>query len=83
MIADTLVEEETITSEQIMNLMNYGTLDNPNEEKKQTIEKLEADATDVFETERVEEQTAANELAESELDEALKELTKDDFHDEN
>ena len=48
-----------------MNLMNYGTLDNPNEEKKQTIEKLEADATDVFETERVEEQTAANELAES------------------
>ena len=26
---------------------------------------------------------AANELAESELDEALKELTKDDFHDEN
>ena len=83
LIADTLVEEETITSEQIMNLMNYGTLDNPNEEKKQTIEKLEADATDVFETERVEEQTAANELAESELDEALKELTKDDFHDEN
>ena len=74
LIADTLVEEETITSEQIMNLMNYGTLDNPNEEKKQTIEKLEADATDVFETERVEEQTAANELAESELDEALKEL---------
>ncbi|MFQ7470326.1 ATP-dependent zinc metalloprotease FtsH [Amedibacillus dolichus] len=83
LIADTLVEEETITSEQIMNLMNYGTLDNPNEEKKQTIEKLEADATDVFETERVEEQTAASELAESELDEALKELTKDDFHDEN
>lgn len=83
LIADTLVEEETITSEQIMNLMNYGTLDNPNEEKKQTIEKLEADATDAFETERVEEQTAANELAESELDEALKELTKDDFHDEN
>ena len=83
LIADTLVEEETITSEQIMNLMNYGTLDNPHEEKKQTIEKLEADATDVFETERVEEQTAANELAESELDEALKELTKDDFHDEN
>ena len=83
LIADTLVEEETITSEQIMNLMNYGTLDNPNEEKKQTIEKLEADATDVFETESVEEQTAANELAESELDEALKELTKDDFHDEN
>ena len=83
LIADTLVEEETITSEQIMNLMNYGTLDNPNEEKKQTIEKLEADATDVFETESVKEQAADKELAESELDEALKELTKDDFHDED
>ena len=83
LIADTLVEEETITSEQIMNLMNYGTLDNPNEEKKQTIEKLEADATDAFDTESMEEQTADKELAESELDEALKELTKDDFHDEN
>ncbi len=31
LIANTLIEEETLTSEQIHNLVNYGTLTNPNE----------------------------------------------------
>lgn len=35
--------------------------------KSKRLKSWKADATDVFETERVEEQTAANELAESEL----------------
>ena len=68
LIANTLIEEETLTSEQIHNLVNYGTLTNPNAE---VIE----EAVEDFKHEDVSEPDVASEVS----DEAL---VEEDTHEE-
>lgn len=94
LIANTLVEEETITSEQINNLVTYGSLINPNAPKKEPVvnEDVEkqnqednAAAQEVLHDD-IEHHDADNAAAEEEkkkqekvsFEEAMKELTKSD-----
>ncbi|MEG0527198.1 MAG: AAA family ATPase, partial [Longicatena sp.] len=90
LIAETLIEEETITSEQILNLVNYGTLNSPEqikhmEEAKKLAEEAAARGETipeekVEEAEVVEEPTGPSEI---DVEAALKELTKGDDYDES
>ncbi len=77
LIAETLIEEETITSEQINNLVEYGTLTNPDET---VVEKETTEENDVnTEAETIEETTNDEvETTKSEVDmsDVLAELTK-------
>lgn len=88
LIAENLIEEETITSEQINNLMNYGKLTSPEQEQRAQEEKQAAAAK----AEQEAEETAAPETpqanapqepADIDVDAALKELTKNEFHEDN
>lgn len=84
LIANSLFEEETLTKEQINNLVEYGTLTSPQEEaekvqQEQPVEETpnEGEASD----DNGQETSAGNELEEpqvsdEEMEEALKELTK-------
>ncbi|WP_416325410.1 ATP-dependent zinc metalloprotease FtsH [[Eubacterium] hominis] len=94
LIANTLVEEETITSEQINNLVTYGSLTNPNEVKK------EATTSEDVENQIKQDNMEAQEVLHDDIDhhdaeeekkkqekvsfeEAMKELTKSDDYDES
>lgn len=94
LIANTLVEEETITSEQINNLVTYGSLTNPNEVKKEatTSEDVENQIKqDNMEAQEVLHDDIDHHNAEEEkkkqekvsFEEAMKELTKSDDYDES
>ena len=83
LIAETLIEEETITSEQINNLVEYGSIHSPEEIKKQeeqnedsNVENIQnAEEAKVAEEETVKETKEKAEVEKS-FDDALKELTK-------
>lgn len=94
LIANTLVEEETITSEQINNLVTYGSLTNPNEVKK------EATTSEDVENQIKQDNIEAQEVLHDDIDhhdaeeekkkqekvsfeEAMKELTKSDDYNES
>lgn len=98
LIANTLIEEETITGDHIRNLMNYGTLLSPEdkqraEEAKKVAEEkaLKAQANKEAGIEESSEDIASDENATSaesatseiDYDAALKELTKGDEYDES
>ena len=92
LIAETLIEEETITSEQILNLMNYGTLISPEQAKhaeeakkaaEEAAERGESVAVETEEEVEVEEQSEAGEPSNVDVEAALKELTKADDYDES
>ena len=84
LIANSLFEEETLTKEQINNLVEYGTLTSPQEEaekvqQEQPVEETpnEGEASD----DNGQETSAGNEseepqVSDEEMEEALKELTK-------
>ena len=84
LIANALFEEETLTKEQINNLVEYGTLTSPQEEaekvqQEQPVEETpnEGEASD----DNGQETSAGNEpeepqVSDEEMEEALKELTK-------
>lgn len=84
LIANSLFEEETLTKEQINNLVEYGTLTSPQEEaekvqQEQPVEETpnEGEASD----DNGQETSARNEpeepqVSDEEMEEALKELTK-------
>lgn len=84
LIAETLVEEETITSEQINNLMNYGTLLSPSDIEKAAAKKAN-EPTDKAESVTEDKIVDDEEKEEKELDFdfALKELTKSTDYDES
>lgn len=82
LIAETLIEEETITSEQINNLVEYGSIHSPEEIKKQEEQNEDSNVENIQNAEeaKVAEETVkeTKEKAEVEksFDDALKELTK-------
>ena len=88
LIAETLIEEETITSEQINNLMTYGKITSPEQDKikaemKEEEAKLEeqAQANEASDNLVSEDQPLSDEqkkAAEESYQQALKELTKQD-----
>lgn len=91
LIAETLIEEETITGDQILNLMNFGTLLSPEQKEKAAEVKKMAEEKAIKDEERkaaglpveeeiVEEVKSADEI---DYDAALKELTKADDYDES
>lgn len=77
LIAETLIEEETITSEQINNLMNYGSIYSP-EQVKQKETKEKADIVKEVEDTSAEENKDDTIESNSAYKEALSELTKKD-----
>lgn len=70
LIAENLFEYETLTNENITNLMHYGTINNPNEPP--AITGPAASKTDKKEEQPVKENT----ISQQDVDEALSELTK-------
>ncbi len=74
LIAKNLYENETLTNEEIMNLMNYGQLTNPNapaiEEKKPDADEKEADVKQDMPP------AVPKKASEEDLDAAMNELTK-------
>ncbi len=83
LIANSLFEEETLTKEQINNLVEYGTLTSPQQQEEQTEETQ--DAADIQTSSEEETSTDAEgtedvptqpEVSQDELDEAVKELSK-------
>ena len=99
LIADTLIEEETITSEQINNLVKYGTITSPEDAlKKQSVsedveQQIQADneaAKDVLQDDiQHYDDTPSSQNEEKKkqekvsFEEAMKELTKSDDYDES
>ncbi|MEG1475783.1 MAG: ATP-dependent zinc metalloprotease FtsH [Longicatena sp.] len=94
LIADNLIEEETLTSEQINNLMNFGALKSPEEIKKAAEAKIIAEeaakkladekaARILAGVEEPIDETAPKSEQKIDFDDALKELTKNDDYDEN
>lgn len=94
LIADTLVEEETITSEQINNLVEYGSIHSPEDvirkaeaEKKaaeDALREVEETGTVSEDTQSVDQTSTDEALKEEEkvsYEEAMKELTKSDDYD--
>ena len=73
-----MIEEETITSEQINNLVEYGSIHSPEEVKKQEEENVQVtEETKASEDKQVMElKEKENEEVEKSFDDALKELTK-------
>ena len=94
LIAENLIEEETITSEQINNLMTYGKLTSPEQEQRKEQARIEAEreeersAQAQVEAENPTQEVEDNETslkreeekqkAQKSFEEALKELTKHD-----
>lgn len=94
LIAENLIEEETITSEQINNLMTYGKLTSPEQEQRKEQARIEAEreeecsAQAQAEAENPTQEVEDNETslkreeekqkAQKSFEEALKELTKHD-----
>ena len=94
LIAENLIEEETITSEQINNLMTYGKLTSPEQEQRKEQARIEAEreeersAQAQAEAENPTQEAEDNETslkreeekqkAQKSFEEALKELTKHD-----
>ena len=94
LIAEKLIEEETITSEQINNLMTYGKLTSPEQEQRKEQARIEAEreeersAQAQAEAENPTQEVEDNETslkreeekqkAQKSFEEALKELTKHD-----
>ena len=87
LIAKTLFEEETLTKEQIQNLVQYGTMTSPEEEAAKTAQetaepeaetKTEAaqDAALDEETPKADDNGPQQDVSEEEMEAALKELTK-------
>lgn len=82
LIAETLIEEETITSEQINNLVEYGSIHSPEEIKKQEEQNEDNNVENIQNAEeaKVAEETVAETKEKAEVDksfdDALKELTK-------
>lgn len=75
LIAENLYEHETLTNEEITNLMNYGSLDNPNEPKEE--EKPLAMSVDtVMDSEETTPPEAPKSVDQKDLDDAFNELTK-------
>lgn len=73
LIANNLYEHETLTNEEITNLMKYGTLENPNEPQP------ELPPTPDHQEEEPEEQPEKKEpkaIDQKDLDDAFQELTK-------
>lgn len=88
LIAETLIDEETITSEQINNLVTYGALDSPEQvqrkaEQKKAAEEAKLNGTDVTADDALEEGKQEEMKTEIDFDAALKELTKSDDYDES
>lgn len=71
LIANNLYEHETLTNEEITNLMNYGQLTDPNVETNEEEEKVEQEVVQVPEI----PETPAG-VAQKDLDDAFNELTK-------
>ena len=71
MIANFLFEHETLTNEEITNLMNYGQLTDPNVETNEEEEKVEQEVVQVPEI--PETPTGVDQ---KDLDDAFNELTK-------
>lgn len=75
LIAETLIEEETITNEQIMNLVEYGTLEGKKDPvTKQEESSINNDATDKKDSknEEIEEANVKHESKEEEKEDATK-----------
>lgn len=73
LIAHNLYEHETLTSEEISNLMTYGTITDPN---APVVEKPAVEETPELPKLPVEEAPAPRGLTQEEVDEAMNELTK-------
>ena len=75
LIAETLIEEETITSEQINNLVEYGNIHGPKKEEfdEETKEEEPTVSNEQPEVEEVKKDTVAEEES---INEAFAELTK-------
>lgn len=71
LIANNLYEHETLTNEEITNLMNYGQLTDPNVETSEEEEKVEQEEVQVPEIPE-----AASGVDQKDLDDAFNELTK-------
>ena len=71
LIANNLYEHETLTNEEITNLMNYGQLTDPNIETNEEEEKVEQEVVQVPEI----PETPAG-VDQKDLDDAFNELTK-------
>lgn len=85
LIAETLIEEETITSEQINNLVTYGKITSPEQEKLQEEQRIEMEKEEVLENQNETDENTSKqltaqekEIAEKKYEDALKELTKND-----
>ena len=82
LIANSLFEEETLTKEQINNLVEYGTLTSPQEEaQRQAKEEAQAAEGNTVEEAQEEndppqEEPKEPDVSDEEMEEALKELTK-------
>ena len=80
LIANNLIEEETITSEQIDNLVKYGKLTSPEDDERAEQAKEAAASETAQSQEEVKEEPKKPEI---DFDAALKELTKKDVDDNN
>ncbi len=85
LIAETLIEEETITSEQINNLVAYGKITSPEQEKLQEEQRKEIEQEKALENQNENEENTSKQLTsqeqevvEKKYEDALKELTKND-----
>lgn len=85
LIAETLIEEETITSEQINNLVTYGKITSPEQEKLQEEQRIEMEKEEALENQNETDENTSKqltaqekEIAEKKYEDALKELTKND-----
>lgn len=85
LIAETLIEEETITSEQINNLVTYGKITSPEQEKLQEEQRIEMEKEETLENQNETDENTSKqltaqekEIAEKKYEDALKELTKND-----
>ena len=92
LIANTLFEEETLTKEQIQNLVQYGTMTSPQEEAAKAAQEAEAEAAAEAETEtkaddaegsakdeeapKADDKEPQQDVTDEEMEAALKELTK-------
>ena len=92
LIANTLFEEETLTKEQIQNLVQYGTMTSPQEEAAKAAQEAEAEAAAEAETEtkaddaegsakdeeapKADDNEPQQDVTDEEMEAALKELTK-------
>lgn len=74
LIANNLYEHETLTNEEITNLMNYGQLTDPNVEANEEEEKVEQEVVEVVHVPEIPETPTG--VDQKDLDDAFNELTK-------